>query len=208
MASTHSFAVLVISAVLAYLIGGLPFGYWFIRLSSGKDIRTMGSGNIGATNVQRTAGTKAGVVVLVLDILKGYVAVWIAGRLSHDASIALALSAIAVMLGHCYPVSLRFRGGKAVACFIGGFAYIVPVALAAILVVFVVVVALTRYISLGSIIGALLFPLFVWLIYHPDESILAASIAAALLIIYRHRANISRLRTGTEHVFSPKGRAA
>jgi acyl phosphate:glycerol-3-phosphate acyltransferase len=208
MVSANSSVILVISTVLGYLIGGLPFGYWFIRLSSGKDIRTMGSGNIGATNVQRTAGTKAGLIVLLLDILKGYGAVWIAGRLSHDTSSALALSAVAVMLGHCYPVFLRFKGGKAVACFIGAFAYIAPAALVAVLAVFVIIVAFTRYISLGSIIGALLFPLAVWVIYRPDASILAASITAALLIIYRHRANISRLRTGKEHVFSLKGRTA
>jgi len=198
-------AALAISAVLAYFIGGLPFGYWFVRLSSGKDIRTLGSGNIGATNVHRTLGRKAGVVVLVLDILKGFVAVWLAGLLTHGDPVALAVSALAVMLGHCYPMLLHFHGGKAVACFVGAFLYLAPLSLAVIAVVFVAVVALTKYISLASIIGALLFPFAVWLITRPAQPILIASIAAALLIVYRHKANISRLRAGKEHLFSIKG---
>lgn len=194
--------------MLAYFIGGLPFGYWFVLLTAGKDIRTMGSGNIGATNVHRSLGGKAGFIVLLLDICKGLLAVWIAAMLTNDGPLALGLSACAVMLGHCYPVLLRFKGGKAVACFIGAFAYIAPLALAAVLVIFLAVVALTRYISLGSIVGALLFPIAVWLIYHPAPPILAASVFAALLIVYRHRANITRLRHGNEHVFSLKGKAA
>ncbi len=200
---------ITLSTVFAYFIGGLPFGYWFVRLTSGKDIRTMGSGNIGATNVQRTAGSKAGIVVLLLDILKGFAAVWIAAVLNHNRPLALALSAAAVMLGHCYPVLLKFKGGKAVACFVGAFAYIAPLALSVTAVVFVVTVALSRHISLGSIAGAALFPLVIWLAArtHPPEPVLVASLFAAALIIYRHKANISRLRSGTEHVFSVKGRA-
>ncbi len=196
---------LVCSALIAYLIGGLPFGYWFMRLAYGRDIRTMGSGNIGATNVHRTAGRKAGLVVLLLDICKGLLAVWIAAILSHNDPRALATSAVAVMLGHCYPVFLRFKGGKAVACFIGAFLYLAPLALGAIALVFIAVVALTKYISLASIVGALLFPLAAWLILHPPEPILIAAIAAAALIVYRHKANIARLRAGTEHVFSTRG---
>lgn len=198
-------AAFVCSALIAYLIGGLPFGYWFMRLAYGRDIRTMGSGNIGATNVHRTAGRKAGVVVLILDICKGLLAVWLAGFLSHDDARALGASAVAVMLGHCYPVFLRFKGGKAVACFIGAFLYLAPVALGVIALVFIAVVALTKYISLASIIGALLFPLAAWLIMHPAEPILIASIAAALLIVYRHKGNIARLRAGRENVFSSRG---
>jgi acyl phosphate:glycerol-3-phosphate acyltransferase len=195
---------LVAVALLAYLIGGLPFGYWFVRLSYGKDIRTMGSGNIGATNVHRSAGGKAGFVVLALDVLKGLLAVWLAEVISHNDLRAVALSGFCVMLGHCYPVFLRFRGGKAVACFIGAFGYLAPLALAITALVFIGVVALSKYISLGSIIGAAVFPIAVWLTGSP-EPVFVASIAAALLIIYRHKGNIARLRTGTENVFSLRG---
>lgn len=200
--------MIAVSTVLAYFIGGLPFGYWFVLLTAGKDIRTMGSGNIGATNVHRTLGGKAGAIVLLLDICKGLLAVWIAAMLTKNDPLGLALGACAVMVGHCYPVLLHFKGGKAVACFVGAFAYIAPLALVVILVVFLVVVALSRHISLGSIVGALLFPIAVWLIYHPAPPILAASVFAALLIVYRHRGNITRLRQGNEHVFSLKGKTA
>ena len=195
-------------ALLAYLIGGLPFGYWFVRLSSGQDIRTMGSGNIGATNVHRSVGRKAGIVVLLLDIFKGFAAVWIAAILTNASPVALALSAVAVMIGHCYPVFLGFRGGKAVACFIGAFLYISPLALALTILIFVVVFALGKYVSLASIVAALLFPLVMWITMHPPAPILRAAAGAALLIVYRHKSNISRLRTGSEPTFSLKGKTA
>lgn len=190
---------------MAYLIGGLPFGYWFVRLSSGKDIRSMGSGNIGATNVHRTAGGKAGVIVLLLDILKGFLAVWLTAVITGGNPLALALSAAAVMLGHCFPAFLQFKGGKAVACFVGAFLYLTPLALAIVMLVFVTVVFLSKYISLGSLIGALVFPLLVWAVSHPPQPILAASIFASALVIYRHKANINRLRQGKEHLFSLRG---
>jgi glycerol-3-phosphate acyltransferase PlsY len=201
----------LLSTLLAYLLGGLPFGYWFVRLASGKDIRTMGSGNIGATNVHRTAGTKAGLMVLLLDILKGLLAVWLAGLITHGVTqgntLALSLAACAVMVGHCYPVLLGFKGGKAVACFIGAFAFITPLPLLATAAVFLVVATLSRHISLGSIIGAMVFPLLVWLIQRPPLAVLLAAIFAAALIVYRHRGNIARLRSGEEPVFSFKGKA-
>jgi acyl phosphate:glycerol-3-phosphate acyltransferase len=196
---------LAVSALLAYLIGGLPFGYWFVRLSAGKDIRTMGSGNIGATNVHRTLGRKPGLIVLLLDVLKGFVAVWLAALISGSDASALAVAAFAVMLGHCYPVFLRFHGGKAVACFVGAFLYLAPLSLAIVAIVFIALVALTKFISLASIVSALLFPLPVWLVTRAAQPILFASVAAALLIVYRHRSNIARLRAGTEHVFSLRG---
>jgi glycerol-3-phosphate acyltransferase PlsY len=186
------------------LLGGLPFGYWFVRLTSGRDIRTMGSGNIGATNVQRSMGTKAGIVVLILDILKGFLAVWLAALLTHGAPAALALAAVAVMLGHCYPVFLGFKGGKAVACFVGAFLYLAPLALLVTTLVFVAVVALSKYVSLGSILGALVFPFAMWLVNRPPRSILYASIFAAVLVIYRHKGNIARLRAGKESRFGRK----
>ncbi len=190
---------------MAYLIGGLPFGYWFVRMSSGEDIRTMGSGNIGATNVHRAAGGKAGFVVLLLDILKGFIAVWLAAALTGSLPVALALSAVAVMLGHCFPVFLHFKGGKAVACFVGAFLYIAPLALLCVAVVFFAIVFFSKYISLGSIVGAATFPFLVWMTGHPPVPILAASLFAGLLIIYRHQANIQRLRSGKEHLFSLRG---
>jgi glycerol-3-phosphate acyltransferase PlsY len=199
---------LILSAILAYLIGGIPFGYWFVRLRSGRDIRTMGSGNIGATNVQRTQGMKAGFVVLLLDILKGFLAVLLAAWLSRGDEVAVALAAAFVMIGHCFPVFLRFKGGKAVACYIGAFLYIAPWALAVVAVLFVAIVALWRYISMGSILGAALFPVFYWIIYRPPPVLLLMSIFCGLLIIFRHKTNIDRLINGNENVFSLKSRKA
>jgi acyl phosphate:glycerol-3-phosphate acyltransferase len=186
----------------------MPFGYWFVHLTSGKDIRSMGSGNIGATNVHRTQGNKAGLIVLLLDILKGFLAVWLAERLTADRTTAVAFAAVAVMLGHCYPVFLRFKGGKAVATFIGAFLFLTPLALACTTIVFVLVVSVSRYISLGSVIGALVFPFAVWLFEHAPGEMIAASIFASLLVIYRHKANIARLLAGNENVFSFKGKKA
>ena len=191
--------------MLAYLIGGLPFGYLFVRFSLGKDVRTMGSGNIGATNVHRTAGGKAGIIVLLLDICKGFLGVWIASLASHADALTVALAAVAVILGHCYPVFLGFQGGKGVACFIGAFLFIAPLVLLVTAIIFVLVVAGSRFISLGSIVGALVFPFLLWLMIRPAQWILISAIASGLLIIYRHRANISRLLAGKENVFSFKG---
>lgn len=206
--TSAEFLSLAVPTLLAYLIGGLPFGYWFVRLTSGQDIRNLGSGNIGATNVHRTMGNKAGLIVLLLDICKGFVAVWIAAMATHGNTMAVALAIAAVMLGHCYPIFLRFKGGKAVACFIGAFAYVAPLALLAIAALFALVVFLSKYVSLGSILGAFVFPFVYWLIYRPPDPLLAASAFAGLLIIYRHRANINRLRCGKENIFPSKGKPA
>lgn len=196
---------LLLAVAIAYLLGAIPFGYLFVRYALGQDIRSMGSGNIGATNVHRTAGRKAGIIVLILDIAKGFLAVWIAAGLTHDAPLGLALAALAVMAGHAFPVFLGFKGGKAVASFIGAFLYIAWLPLLAVLLIFLVVVAASKFISLGSIVAALLFPLAVWLILHPPTPILVAAIVAGLFITYRHKANISRLMAGKENVFSLKG---
>ncbi len=112
------------------------------------------------------------------------------------------------MLGHCYPLLLGFKGGKAVACFVGAFAYIAPLAVAVTIAIFILVVVWKPYISLGSVIAALLFPITVWLTSKPAPAILAASIAAGVLIVFRHKANIIRLKNGNEHVFSFKGKTA
>jgi glycerol-3-phosphate acyltransferase PlsY len=194
------------AALAAYLIGGLPFGYWFVRFSMGKDIRTMGSGNIGATNVQRSAGTKSGLIVLALDILKGFLALSVAAMITDNSALGLAVATVGVMLGHCYPVFLGFKGGKAVACYVGAALYLAPFALLVTVVVFVAIVALSKYISLASILTALIFPVVYWAIYRPAEELLIATVVAGLLIVYRHKGNIERLRAGKENVFSLKGK--
>jgi glycerol-3-phosphate acyltransferase PlsY len=188
--------------VIDYLIGAIPFGYVIVKLKTGRDVRGAGSGNIGATNVLRTTGRAAGVVTLLLDILKGFVAVWLAARVTGDDPRWTSAAALAVMAGHAFPVFLQFRGGKAVASFIGAFLYLAPVPLLAVLVVFAIVVTATRYISLGSIVAAGTFPLGVWLIEHPPAPVWIAALIAGVFIVYRHRANIERIRNGNEHVFS------
>ena len=190
----------LLSVLLAYLIGAIPFGYLLVRWKTGGDIRASGSGNTGATNVLRTTGIVAGIATLILDIGKGYFAVWIADRASSGSAFWMSLAALAVMAGHAYPVFLGFKGGKAVASFIGAFLKLVPLATIAILVVFLAVVAKTRYISLGSIIAAATFPLAVWLIFQPPLPVEVAALAAAVFIIYRHRTNIQRLKQGSEHL--------
>jgi glycerol-3-phosphate acyltransferase PlsY len=137
--------------------------------------------------------------------LKGFLAVWLTGLLTSNNELALALSACAVMLGHCYPIFLGFRGGKAVACFVGAFLYLTPMALGLVILVFVAVLLLSKYVSLGSLAGAATFPFLVWLTGPVAPVILAAAIFAALLVIYRHKANISRLSHGKEHTFSLRG---
>jgi glycerol-3-phosphate acyltransferase PlsY len=192
---------LLAAVVFAYLLGAIPFGYLLVKWKTGADVRATGSGNIGATNVLRTTGRAAGIATLLLDIGKGYLAVWVAGRLGNENPLWMSLAALAVMAGHAYPVFLRFRGGKAVASFVGAFLCLTPPALAAVLVVFVGVVGWTRYISLGSIVGAATFPLAVWLILQPSAPVMIAAVAAGIFIIYKHRENIQRLRQGREHLF-------
>jgi glycerol-3-phosphate acyltransferase PlsY len=187
--------------VVAYLAGGIPFGYLLVKLKTGEDVRSKGSGNIGATNVLRTTGRAIAVATLLLDIAKGFFAVWFAAQLTNNSPEWTSAAALAVMAGHAYPVFLKLHGGKAVASFIGAFLYLTPVPLAATLVLFVIVVAATRHISMGSVAAAGSLPLAVWMIEHPPAVVLLTSIAAAVFIIYRHRTNIDRIRAGTENVF-------
>jgi len=190
-----------LALVIAYLLGGIPFGYLLVRLKTGEDVRSMGSGNIGATNVLRTSGRVIAVATLLLDIAKGFFAVWLSARLTNDSVAWTSLAALAVMAGHAYPVFLKFHGGKAVASFIGAFLYLTPIPLLATLVVFVIVVAATRHISMGSIIAAAGLPLAAWLIMHPPAPIVLVSLIAGAFIVFRHGANIHRIRAGKEHVF-------
>lgn len=190
-----------LSVLVAYLIGSVPFGLIVVRLMSGRDVRAAGSGNIGATNVLRTTGRLAGVLTLILDMAKGFLAVWLADRLSGGSTLWMSVAALAVLAGHAFPVWLKFQGGKAVATFVGAFAYLTPVPLLAVLLIFVLLVAWTRYLSLGSIVAAGLFPVGCWMILHPDWPVIAAAVGAAALVVWRHKSNIERIRAGTENVF-------
>jgi glycerol-3-phosphate acyltransferase PlsY len=185
----------------AYLIGGIPFGYLLVKWKTGSDVRSAGSGNIGATNVLRTTGRVAGIATLLLDIGKGYLAVWLTARYTDESPLWMSAAALAVMAGHAYPVFLRFRGGKAVASFLGAFLRLTPLAVIAILVVFLIILGWTRQISMGSIVAAATFPLAVWLLLQPERAVVGSSILAAAFIIYRHSSNLKRLHDGTEHTF-------
>ena len=191
----------LLAVVIAYLVGGIPFGYLLVRWKTGEDVREKGSKNIGATNVLRTTGRAIAVATLLLDIAKGLFAVWLAGKLSDGSPTWMSLAALAVMAGHAYPVFLKFQGGKAVASFIGAFLYLTPIPMVAALLVFVIVVAATQQISMGSIVGAGSLPLAAWLIEHPPAIVIFAALVAAGFVIYRHRENIGRIRSGTERVF-------
>lgn len=189
----------LVALALAYLVGAIPFGYLLVKWTKGTDVRSSGSGNIGATNVLRTAGRAAGAATLLLDGGKGYLAVWLVARLSGGSAAWTAAAALAVMAGHAYPVFLRFRGGKAVASCVGAFLYLEPLPLAAVLVVWIVIVAVTRYVSLGSVVAAATLPLAVWLIAHPPAAVTGAAAAAGAFIVWRHQSNLRRLREGSEH---------
>jgi len=192
----------LLSLLIAYVLGAIPFGYVLVKWKTGTDVRSAGSGNIGATNVLRTTGTVAGVVTLLLDIAKGYAAVWIADILTGHDPFWMSAAALAVMAGHAYPVFLKFQGGKAVASFVGAFLRLTPLPMLAVLLVFVVAVAWTRHISLGSILAAGTFPLAVWLILQPPLPVVVASFVAGIFIIYRHAGNIRRLHEGSEHTLT------
>lgn len=199
----------VLAVIIAYLIGSIPFGYLIVRVTGRGDVRETGSGGTGATNVSRRAGKAAGVLTLVLDALKGFLAIQVARILLKSvdpttASWIISAAAVAALLGHVFPVWLRFRGGKGVATGVGVFLALAPIAVFCAGVVFVAVVWLTKYVSLGSILAATTIPVFVWLysvFVNPVADLrplLAVSLAGALLIVFAHRGNIARLLSGTE----------
>lgn len=192
--------------LMAYLLGAIPFGFLLVKWKTGRDVRSVGSGNIGATNVLRATGRWLGIVTLLLDIGKGYLAVWLAALLTGGDPLWTSTAALAVMAGHAFPAFLKFKGGKAVASFVGASLYLAPLAVAVALLIFFVVVARTRFISLGSMVGAVSFPLAAWLIAHPPWPVQTAAILAAAFIVWRHKENITRLRAGTENVLSLGGR--
>jgi acyl phosphate:glycerol-3-phosphate acyltransferase len=200
----------VLVLVAAYLLGSIPFGYLIVRAKEGADVRETGSGGTGATNVSRRAGKLAGVVTLLLDAMKGAMAVglarWVA---SPDFGVDwwVAAAAILAVLGHIFPVWLRFRGGKGVATGVGVFLALAPLAVAGAALIFILVVWATRYVSLGSICATAALPLFVWLISSYEKPsmsfapVMTAAIIGGALIIFMHRANIGRLLSGTENKF-------
>jgi glycerol-3-phosphate acyltransferase PlsY len=200
----------VLILIAAYLLGSIPFGYLIVRARTGSDVRESGSGGTGATNVTRRAGKFAGVVTLLLDAIKGALAVLLARWfLTEDFGVNWWVTAAAVLavLGHCFPLWLGFRGGKGVATGVGVFLSLYPLAVACAAVIFILVVVLTRYVSLGSILATAAFPLFVWLLgvyFKPTTElapVITAAIIAGALIILMHRANIARLAQGTESKF-------
>jgi glycerol-3-phosphate acyltransferase PlsY len=177
-----------------YLVGSIPFA-WLVARRHGVDLRRAGSGNPGATNVLRTAGARAAGLALALDAIKGAVAVLAARRLTPDQTVAVA-AGLAAVLGHLYPVWLRFRGGKGVAAGAGAFAVLAPVSCAVALAAFAVTVWVSRYVSLGSLVGAV--TLVIAQAFDGATSLDAGAIAGAVAVAASHRANIARLIAGTE----------
>ncbi|OFW06844.1 MAG: acyl-phosphate glycerol 3-phosphate acyltransferase [Acidobacteria bacterium RIFCSPLOWO2_02_FULL_67_36] len=185
----------MLPVVIGYLAGSLPFAFLLAR-RAGIDVRLAGSGNVGAANVLRTTGTWRGVIVMSLDMLKGAAAVLVAYMSAGGAPVA-ALTGAAAVVGHIYPVWLRFHGGKGVAVAAGVFAVLAPLATAAAAAVFLIVVWTTRYVSLGSMAATVALPPAVWIVGAPT-AVVGAAASVAGLILFRHRTNLQRLRMGTE----------
>ena len=187
--------------VIGYLLGSIPFGFILVRSFRGVDIRNVGSGNIGATNVARSSPL-LGILTLALDALKGFAAVALTVFLFPGRPVLATAVALFAIAGHMFPVWLHFRGGKGVATGLGSFVVLAPKAVLFALAIFAVVVLVFRYVSLGSIIAVILFPLLVILI---DRQLCNPAIAwiavASVLIVFRHHANIRRLIAGTEPRF-------
>jgi glycerol-3-phosphate acyltransferase PlsY len=204
----------IIVAIVSYLLGSIPFGYLLVRIFRGEDIRLTGSGNIGATNVARSGAKGLGIATLVLDALKGALAVWLASAIAFSkynrwcdfapdpcpAALALtSMGALFAVLGHIFPVWLRFKGGKGVATALGVFCVLFPKAILASLAIFVVVVAITRYVSLGSILGAISFPVAAYFLQKTVPLSLIVSSVISLIVVLKHHQNIRRLVAGTEN---------
>ena len=196
-----NFAALII-IILAYLVGSIPFGLILSKVFASTDIRSAGSGNIGATNVTRVLGKKLGVLTLMFDILKGAIFVILAEVVTHS-EIWASLAGLAAFLGHLYPIYLKFRGGKGVATSVGIFLFLAPYALLVDIVIFLLVVYQTRYVSLGSIIAAALLPVIL-LVFSCSYVYVILAVIMGGLINLRHRENIQRLRQGTENKIGEK----
>ncbi len=199
-------ATLLSIPAAAYLLGSIPFGLLMGKLFGGADVRTAGSGNIGATNVARVAGPLAGILTLLLDAGKGAFAVVLAARLSDQRVTWMMIAGLCALVGHCFPIWLGFHGGKGVATAAGVFLVLCPPAFLGSAILFVLVVVYWRYVSLGSMSAAAAMPLliyFFWAPHHaPPYAVTFSSLAAALLFVYKHDANIQRLVQGDEPKFS------
>lgn len=200
----------ILIAIFAYLCGSIPFGYILVRLFLKTDVRQTGSGNIGATNVARTGAKGLAILTLLLDAVKGFVAVLVAtlvlSRLNPSGSnlhIFPAFAGLFAILGHLYPVWLKFKGGKGVATALGVFVGLAPTPVGIVLGLFALIVLFTHYISLGSILAAAAFPFAVYLVYRGQlpRTTYALIAFSSLLIIWKHRTNIQRLLAGTENRF-------
>jgi glycerol-3-phosphate acyltransferase PlsY len=189
--------------IAAYLLGYIPFGLLIVRATAGTDIREKGSGNIGAANVARSAGPLAGVLTLFFDAAKGYLAVWLARYFTHGNIRWMILAAVAAVLGHMFPVWLKFHGGKGVATGLGVFLPICWQAVVGAVVLWLLVVVFWRYSSLGSIAAAAAMPVLVYFLYAPRHAppdiVTISTTLIAVLIIIRHRQNIERLVAGKEN---------
>jgi glycerol-3-phosphate acyltransferase PlsY len=202
-------ALLAIAAV-SYLLGSIPFGYLLVLIFRGEDVRRSGSGNIGATNVSRKSPL-LGALTLLLDALKGTAAVALSYKIADRAAPIptleqMALAALFAVIGHMFPVWLKFRGGKGVATALGSFVVIAPRAVLVAAVVFVAVVAISRYVSLGSMVAVAVFPVAEWIIgrlYAPRPALVLMT-TTSLLIIFQHSQNIRRLLAGTENRLGAK----
>jgi glycerol-3-phosphate acyltransferase PlsY len=190
---------------LGYLLGSIPFGYLLVRATGGGDIRFKGSGNIGATNVARTSGWAVGIATLFLDAAKGFLAVWLTGHFSGANIRFMMYAGLAAIVGHVFPLWLKFEGGKGVATALGVFLAICWPALAADVSLFLLVAIFWRYISLASISAAAALPLLVYLLYAPGHApptaVSVCTLLAAVIVIVKHRDNIERLLAGTEPRF-------
>ena len=203
--------IYVIVAVIAYLLGSIPFGYLLVRTFRGEDVRQIGSGNIGATNVARAAPA-LGIATLLLDVAKGYAAVSVARAIAYRTVMAkglapdptpvyvmIGLAAVFGILGHLFPVWLRFKGGKGVATGVGVFLGIAPLAVVIVLGVFALTFAVFRYVSLASIVATAAFPVVGYLLIARDDRLLLPFMCAgSLLIVLKHHGNVRRLLAGTE----------
>jgi glycerol-3-phosphate acyltransferase PlsY len=192
----------ILFAVLSYLMGSFPTGYLLFHLSEKKDIRGFGSQNIGATNVLRLKGWIFAIPVIIVDVLKGFLPVFLAMKLFPDLRFALLCGLLAV-LGHCYPVYIKFKGGKGVAAAVGVYSALALEPLLIGIGFFLIVIALTRYVSLGSILATMSLPVSIYLLQGNLEVVLL-SIAIFLLVVIRHRGNIQRLVNGNERKFGEK----
>ncbi len=186
---------------ICYFIGAIPFSYIFSRFFGGIDIRSIGTGNVGATNVLRSVGIKIAIASLAGDLFKGVLAAWL-GLYFGGIMMASICASIAVV-GHCWPIFLGFKGGKGVATSAGVILFLMPSVFLVLLVTFVALIAVTRYVSLGSVCGAIIVPLLV-LITHQPWPYFIMCLLLAIIVLFRHRTNIERLRKGTEKRINEK----